>query len=82
MTALHFDEARALAIAALQAMAEESELYELVILDEFTLETPDAWYFPYDSEAYVTDGQLTAALAGNVPIRVAKDGSGLSFEAP
>lgn len=74
--------ARAQAHAAITRLAEEQGLGELIIVDEGTIETPDAWYFPYDSAAFVLRGEMSSALAGNIPVRVARDGSGVRFEEP
>lgn len=38
-------------------------------------ETPHAWAFSYNARAYLESGNITAALAGNGPVIVPKDGS-------
>jgi len=79
---IDFHDAHFKALAAIEEMASEHGLGRLVILDQFVVETPEAWYFPYDSEAFVVRGEVSAALAGNLPVRVAKDGASVRFEQP
>lgn len=82
MTEIDFHAAHLKALAALEEMASQQGLGPIVILDQFVVETPEAWYFPYDSEAFVTRGEISAALAGNLPVRVARDGTSVRFEQP
>jgi hypothetical protein len=74
--------ARTQALVAIARLAEEQGLGELLIVEDCILETPDAWYFPYDSAGFILGGDVSSALAGNIPVRVARDGSGLRFEEP
>lgn len=53
-----------------------------MIVDAGIVETQEAWYFPYDAVAFVVHGDISAALAGNVPAKVPRDGSPLSCESP
>ncbi|BBZ79956.1 hypothetical protein MANY_52930 [Mycolicibacterium anyangense] len=82
MTAIDFRDAHLKALAAIEEMASEQGLGSLVILDQLVVETPEAWYFPYDSEAFVVRGEISEALAGNLPVRVARDGTSVRFEQP
>jgi hypothetical protein len=75
-------EARKLATNALHKLAEEQGLGELMIVDEAIIETQVAWYFPYDAKAFLLQGDVSSALAGNLPVKVPRDGSGLAYEAP
>ncbi|MCV7123221.1 YrhB domain-containing protein [Mycobacterium lacus] len=51
-----------------------------MIVDSAIVETEEAWYFPYDAVAFVVDGDISAALAGNVPVKVPRDGSALTWD--
>jgi hypothetical protein len=82
MTPMDLGDARAQALAAVRKLAEAKDLGELMIVDVGVIETPEAWYFPYDSTAFVLRGDISSALAGNIPVRVARDGSGVRFEVP
>lgn len=53
-----------------------------MIVDSAIVETEEAWYFPYDAVAFIAHGDICAALAGNVPVRVPRDGSAFTYEAP
>ncbi|POX88610.1 hypothetical protein C3477_10245 [Mycobacterium kansasii] len=74
--------ARMRAVEAIDKLAENERLGELMIGDSAIVETKEAWYFPYDAVAFVVHGDISAALAGNVPVRVPRDGSALTYEAP
>ncbi|WP_081290634.1 YrhB domain-containing protein [Mycobacterium asiaticum] len=82
MNDLFFTEAERRANAALQKMQVEDDLDNLIFVEDGILETEEAWYFPYDSEAYLLRGDLSAALAGNLPIKVLRDGTAVACEAP
>jgi len=82
MNGIELKEARARAADAISNLAVKERLGDLMIVDEAIVETHEAWYFPYDSVAYVIHGDLSAALAGNVPARVPRDGGAPTFEAP
>lgn len=82
MTEITLSEARLLAMAAIAKMAEEQRLGELMIIDDAVVETDRAWYFPYDSTAYALRGEISSALAGNLPVKVARDGGRISYEVP
>lgn len=51
-----------------------------MIVDEAIVETPVAWYFPYDAVAFVSQGEVSAALAGNLAVKVLRDGSAVTFD--
>lgn len=82
MTCISRDAARERALEAIAALADRVGLTELVIVDDGVVETEVAWYFPYDSAAYVERGEVSAALAGNLPVMVRKDGSEVTFTSP
>ncbi|SOJ55787.1 hypothetical protein MSIMFB_03266 [Mycobacterium simulans] len=82
MNKIDFDEARRRAIHTIRELAEKGRLSDLMIVDMAIVETQEAWYFPYDAVAFVLNGDISAALAGNVPVKVPKDGSALTYEAP
>jgi hypothetical protein len=67
---------------AISQLAVKEQLGELMIVEAAIAETEEAWYFPYDTVAFLLHGDISAALAGNVPVRVPRDGSALTFEAP
>jgi hypothetical protein len=82
MNDISFSEARQLAVKAIETLAQEEHLGDLMILDEAVVETDSAWYFPYDSTAFIVHGNISAALAGNLPARVPKDGASVTFVQP
>lgn len=82
MTQIDFAAARTEALGAIERLAAEQSLGELILIEDRIIETADAWYFPYDSAAFVLRGEISSALAGNIPVRVARDGSGVRFEEP
>ncbi|GAA3710238.1 YrhB domain-containing protein [Gordonia hankookensis] len=53
----------------------------LVIIESSVQEVEDAWYFPYNSRDLIEKNDILSALAGNLPIKVFKDGSGFVLEA-
>jgi hypothetical protein len=82
MNGIDLNEARIRATDAISKLAVKEQLGDLMIVEAAIVETEEAWYFPYDAVAFVLHGNISAALAGNLPVRVPKDGSALSFEAP
>ena len=78
--ALH--EARQLATRVLQKLAAEQNLGDLMIIDDAIVETDTAWYFPYDAAAFLLRGEVSSALAGNLPVKVSRDGAAVTYEAP
>jgi hypothetical protein len=82
MTEISKKQARGMAADAISALAQENELGDLVIIDDAVMETESAWYFPYDSAAFVEEGEISAALAGNLPAMVSKDGAVVDFRLP
>ena len=82
MSGIDLEEARMRATDVIAKLAEKEQLGDLMIVDAAIVETEEAWYFPYDAVAFVVDGNISAALAGNVPVRVSRDGSAPTFEAP
>jgi hypothetical protein len=82
MNDISFSEARALAVEAIAKLAQEEHLGDLMIVDDAVVETSSAWYFPYDSTAFILHGDVSAALAGNLPARVAKDDASVTFAVP
>ncbi|WP_078323883.1 hypothetical protein [Mycobacteroides salmoniphilum] len=57
-------------------------LGDVTIVDNAVVEADDAWYFPYDGTDYLVNGNISAALAGNLPIKVLKDGTLVGYERP
>ncbi|SIL39056.1 Uncharacterised protein [Mycobacteroides abscessus subsp. abscessus] len=82
MTALTKNEARAEAESVLRSLAEKESLDDLKIVEGSVTETEEAWYFPYNSVRYLMYGDISAALAGNLPIKVPKNGSPVTYELP
>jgi hypothetical protein len=82
MSEITFSDARSRAMAAVTRMAEEQRLGDIMILDEYVVETDLAWYFPNDSVASVLRGDISSALAGNLPVRVSRDGTQITYEEP
>ncbi|MEQ1812439.1 MAG: YrhB domain-containing protein [Terricaulis sp.] len=52
--------------------AQASDQFELML--DRTIETKRGWVFFYNSSEFINTGNVTAALAGNGPIFVARDG--------
>ena len=77
-------QARTLATNAMNKLANEHSLGDLIIIDAAIIETEDAWFFPYDTTAFVLHGDVSSALAGNLPVTVSRDGSvvTVTYEAP
>lgn len=67
---------------AIDEMARREELGDLMIIDAAIVESESAWYFPYDASAFIVNGEISAALAGNVPIKVPRDGAKILYEEP
>jgi hypothetical protein len=82
MTDMDLASAQIQALAAIARLAEEQGLGELVLVEDCIVETPDAWYFSYDSADFILGGDVSSALAGNIPVRVARDQTGVRFEEP
>ena len=82
MNGIDLQEARTRATDAISKLAVKEQLGELMIVEAAIVATDEAWYFPYDAVAFVVHGDISAALAGNVPVRVPRDGSALTFETP
>ncbi|WP_156920413.1 YrhB domain-containing protein [Segniliparus rugosus] len=64
------------------ALADMGIGVEVSILDNSVLETETAWYFPYNSTEYIAHGTVSAALAGNLPVKVPKDGTAIGYDLP
>jgi hypothetical protein len=63
------DEAIDIAVSHLKHMSTRSGI-ELQLMDKETLEKDFGWVFCYDSQAYISSGDLSQALAGNAPFIV------------
>jgi|SRR5215475_3946729 len=59
------------ALSYLRSQQQEAG-FELVLLDEVTMEKPFGWVFFYDSKRHVETGDFRDAIAGNAPIVVTK----------
>jgi hypothetical protein len=82
MSGLDIRQARARAAEILEVFAAQTGLAALVILDDAVIETPDAFYFPYQTADFIIGGELRDALAGNITLRINRDGGEHRFEAP
>jgi hypothetical protein len=82
MNGIDLKEARIRATDAISKLAVKEQLGDLMIVEAAIVETEEAFYFPYDAVAFVVYGNISAALAGNLPVRVPRDGTALTFEAP
>lgn len=82
MAGLDRESARERAVKAIAVMAERQCLSDVVIVDSGVVETETAWYFPYNSAAYLERGDMRLALYGNVPVMVPKDGGEVTFRSP
>jgi hypothetical protein len=65
-------EARQLALDYLQSGEPKYEDFEVVLLDDETIERAFGWVFFFDSKRHVETGDYRYALAGNAPIVVTK----------
>ncbi|MCV7200135.1 hypothetical protein [Mycobacterium angelicum] len=65
-----FEAARRRAAGAINELAEKERLGDLMIIDAGITETHEARYFPYKAIAFFTHGDISAALAGNVSVKV------------
>ncbi|MCU1647064.1 MAG: hypothetical protein JWN03_7339 [Nocardia sp.] len=74
--------ARESAEQKLAELAAANELGEVRIVDDAIVETETDWYFPYDAVAFIERGDISAALAGNIPIRVTKSDGQISLSLP
>ncbi|MET9489949.1 YrhB domain-containing protein [Nocardia sp. NPDC006630] len=74
--------ARESAEQMLAELAAAGKLGEVRIVDDAIVETETDWYFPYDAVAYIERGDISAALAGNIPIRVTKSDGQISLSPP
>jgi hypothetical protein len=63
-------------------LARKEHLGDPMIIDETVVETDSAWYFPYGATAFTLHRNISAALAGNLPARVLKDGASVTFALP
>ncbi|VBA44289.1 hypothetical protein LAUMK136_05553 [Mycobacterium attenuatum] len=82
MNEMDLKSARMRAVEAINTLAEAERPGELMIVDSAIVETEEAWHFPYEAVAFVVHGDISAALAGNVPVKVPRDGSPITYEAP
>lgn len=82
MSELTFDQAYAKAAELLAEMITKDHLGDVIFVESAIRETKTAWYFPYDGRTYITQGDISSALAGNIPIKVPRDGGDVSFENP
>lgn len=78
---LDYTAARSIAEEKIAAMFR-GEPFEIIVVDDAVVDTDDAWYFPYNGRDYLERGLLRDALAGNIPIRVAKDDGSTSLTMP
>lgn len=64
-------EARQLALTYLRSQ-EAAAGFELMLLDDCTIERAFGWAFFYDSKRHVETGDFRDAIAGNAPIVITK----------
>ena len=64
-------DATQIALAYLEQTGRRSG-YELVMLEDMTMERSFGWVFFYQSRRYLQSGNFSDLLAGNAPIVVAK----------
>jgi hypothetical protein len=82
MNEITLGQARSLAMDALNKLAERQGVGHITIIDESIVETETAWYFPYDARDFLLHGDVSSALTGNLPVKVSRDGTTISYEAP
>ena len=69
---ISLDHARRIALILLESV-EVLDGDDAVLVGD-PIEFDQGWVFSYDSRRYVESGDLSAALAGNAPIAVLRDG--------
>jgi hypothetical protein len=65
-------DARAIAERVLDDEVRSPDGPEIVIVDEFTVESPDTWVFVYNTRAWAETRDDDEALLGNAPVFVDK----------
>jgi hypothetical protein len=76
---MDLQEARAIAERVLDDEVRTADGPEIVIVDEFTVESPDAWVFVYNTQEWVETREDEVALLGNAPIFVERATGKASF---
>jgi hypothetical protein len=54
--------------------------HDILIVEAAIEDRGDVWVFPYDGRGYVERGDLSEAMAGNLPIIVNKETGVVAFE--
>lgn len=74
---ISFEQARIIAKAEVDKPSMIPE--GLIIQDEFILDLPYAWVFPYTSKLYAETGDMQYAVGGNSPVFVSKSDGRISY---
>jgi len=69
---LTFQDARNIAVAAINKTPAIGDNSGFTIIDSATLEKPYAWIFNYNSRLFLETGDLKYALGGNAPLFISK----------
>ena len=77
---MSYSEARSEAEAVLTKLAARQSFRKLSIVDEAAVETDLAFTFLETPYAFTRDGDVSAALAANLPIKVPRGGTGITYE--
>lgn len=76
---MNIETARAIAEKKLGEVARQSDVSDLVLLDDRAQEHAFGFLFFYDSQAHLDSGDFSDALAGNGPLLVLHSGEVVSL---
>jgi hypothetical protein len=72
---IDFSEAKSKAIEHLKTMESNANGAPYVLIEEKIRETPNGWYFPYQSLDFLKSGDFSKSLIGNWPLFVDRQGN-------
>lgn len=79
---IDFSHAEQLAKEYLDVLSRQPDGVSYSIIDTKMQETPDGWYFPYQSTDLMRAGDFDYSLVGNWPIFVSKDADNVEPRRP
>jgi len=72
---IDFSEAKSKAIEHLKNLESKPNGAPYVFIQEKIRETPDGWYFPYQSLEFLKSADFSKSLVGNWPLFVDRQGN-------
>jgi hypothetical protein len=72
---IDFSQAMSNAIEHLKNLESRPNGVPYVLIQEKIRETPDGWYFPYQSLEFLNSGDFSKSLVGNWPLFVDRRGN-------